>query len=91
MDPFTQSFFGGLEDEIVKTSGAVAAAPAAKSIAQKALAVIQKRPVGTAVVAAAGGAGAATGVAEAKKKKEQEEKRRERIRQLLMRRLSRGY
>lgn len=93
MDPLTQSFFNGLEDETLKTAGAVAVSAGRKAepLIQKAIAAMRKRPLGTAVVAGAGGAGAATGVAEAKKKKEQEAKRRERIRQLLMRRLSGGY
>jgi hypothetical protein len=69
---------------------AQAAAPAAKTLASKLVAVLQKRPLLTAATAAAAGAGAATGVAQAKARKEGEDRRREQVRQLLMSRLSEG-
>ena len=96
MHPLAQNLLGGFQEELLKQAATPAqaavqaGAPAAKTLASKLVAVLQKRPILTAATAAAAGAGAATGVAQAKAKKEEEGRRREQVRQLLMSRLSEG-
>jgi hypothetical protein len=80
-------FFKGLSSELSKSANKPAQA---YGFLAKAVRSIRRSPIASTSLAAAGGIGLATGAAEVKAKSDEEGRQRDRVRQILISRLSEG-